>query len=213
MLVDGLERIEAERGIEAIRLIASATAPLADRQLSIGSDEPSRVLVSELVDRLTTRAVSVWRASIDPNRPPESCVVATSSADILPATARETYEVTSALAGVPPRPARLLDPPEPIMVTGLLPDVPPVQFIWRRQRHKVVRADGPERLYRRRPSPNGPTTALRPDRPEYPDAASMAVRDYYTVEDEAGRRFWLMREGDGVHLDTGNLSWYLQGLF
>jgi protein ImuB len=26
-------------------------------------------------------------------------------------------------------------------------------------------------------------------------------------------RFWLFRRGDGVQADTGDLSWYLHGLF
>ena len=33
------------------------------------------------------------------------------------------------------------------------------------------------------------------------------------VEDEAGARFWLFRRGDGVDDATGDLSWYMHGLF
>jgi protein ImuB len=39
------------------------------------------------------------------------------------------------------------------------------------------------------------------------------VRDYWAVEDETGDRFWLYRSGDGVALETGNLAWYLHGIF
>ena len=40
-----------------------------------------------------------------------------------------------------------------------------------------------------------------------------AVRDYFQVEDEEGRRFWLYRRGDGFDPRTGDLSWWLQGAF
>ncbi len=203
MLADGLERIEAERGIEAMRITVSATAVLANTQFSIGSDEPSRVMIAELADRLAARAISVWRASIDPNRPPETSLVENppmTEADATPVKAARG----PALKG--PRPSRLLVPPQPINVIGLLPDYPPAQFVWRRQRHRVRRADGPERLYRRCPKP------VSAD-PAGSGAAFWTVRDYFTVENEAGQRFWLVREGDGVNAETGNLSWYLQGLF
>ena len=40
-----------------------------------------------------------------------------------------------------------------------------------------------------------------------------AVRDYFQVEDEEGARFWLYRRGDGGDGRTGDLSWYLHGVF
>ena len=45
-----------------------------------------------------------------------------------------------------PRPTRLLDPPEPVVATALLPDHPPAFFVWRKVRHMVAKADGPERI-------------------------------------------------------------------
>ena len=45
------------------------------------------------------------------------------------------------------------------------------------------------------------------------DAEVQAVRDYFSVEDEAGERFWLFRQGDGELQETGDLSWFLHGLF
>ena len=45
-----------------------------------------------------------------------------------------------------PRPVRLLDPPQPVDAMALLPDQAPVAFTWRRVRHRVRRADGPERI-------------------------------------------------------------------
>jgi len=46
-----------------------------------------------------------------------------------------------------------------------------------------------------------------------PRDGTHAVRDYFQVEDEAGRRFWLFRRGDGERDVTGDLSWYLHGVF
>jgi protein ImuB len=97
-----------------------------------------------------------------------------------------------------PRPVRLLVHPEPLQgVVALLPDLPPRRFTWRGRAYRVARADGPERIHgewwRRR-------------------AESQAVRDYFQVEDEEGRRFWLFRKGDGVDARTGDLSWWMQGM-
>lgn len=96
------------------------------------------------------------------------------------------------------RPTRLLARPEPIEAMALLPDQPPVSFTWRGVRRRVRRADGPERIYgewwRR-------------------DGEVDAVRDYFRIEDEAGQRFWVFRRGDGEQASTGDLSWFLHGLF
>jgi protein ImuB len=40
-----------------------------------------------------------------------------------------------------------------------------------------------------------------------------ALHDYWAVEDEDGNRFWLFRHGDGADPVTGDLSWFLHGIF
>ncbi|WP_048863210.1 DUF6504 family protein, partial [Acidisphaera rubrifaciens] len=80
---------------------------------------------------------------------------------------------------------------------ALLPDEPPAFFVWRRVRHRIRRADGPERIHGQ--------WWLR-------DAEIWAVRDYFRVEDESGRRFWLYRRGDGADPATGDGGWFLHGL-
>ncbi|MBV9735801.1 MAG: hypothetical protein JO209_07805 [Acidisphaera sp.] len=96
-----------------------------------------------------------------------------------------------------PRPIRLLDRPEPIEVTALLPDDPPLQFRWRGALHRVRAAAGPERIaaewWRRSAGLAGQSDLLR---------------DYYRVEDAAGGRFWVFRVG----LDRAP-RWFLHGLF
>ncbi|WP_367575675.1 DNA polymerase Y family protein [Pelagibius sp.] len=89
------------------------------------------------------------------------------------------------------RPLRLLARPEPVEVLSLLPDHPPAQFRWRRVLHQVVRAEGPERLL-------GEWWQIDPALGDAPP------RDYFRVEDQDGRRYWLYRSAG---------SWFLHGLF
>jgi len=80
-----------------------------------------------------------------------------------------------------------------------IPDDPPVIFRWRGVRRRVRRAEGPERLaeeWWRRP---------------YEDISPSRVRDYYRVEDEAGARFWLFR--DGLYQKNEKPGWWMHGLF
>jgi protein ImuB len=109
----------------------------------------------------------------------------------------------------PPRPIRLFDPPQPIEASWLLPDDPPFRFTWRRRAHRVRRADGPERIavewWRPEVSATGSTGGLPGSQSESADA----IRDYYRVEDEAGRRLWLFRTG----LPGDPLRWYIHGVF
>ncbi len=79
--------------------------------------------------------------------------------------------------GWPPdrdRPLRILSPPEPVEAGDS--GVPPAHFRLRGRLHRVVTAHGPERLE---------CEWWREDAP---------CRDYYLVEDEAGRRYWLFHE-------------------
>ena len=77
-----------------------------------------------------------------------------------------------------------------------MPDGPPIRFRWRRVLHAVRRAEGPERIA-----------------PEWWRTADDALtRDYFRVEDEAGRRFWLYREGLWGR-ETLTPRWFMHGLF
>ncbi|HEY1432396.1 MAG TPA: DNA polymerase Y family protein [Stellaceae bacterium] len=102
------------------------------------------------------------------------------------------------LSNKPPRPIRLFDPPEPVEAFWLLPDDPPFRFSWRRRHHQVIRANGPERVAEEwwRPGASGKVDA---------------IRDYYRVEDEEGRRFWLFRAG--FHSGDRAPRWYVHGVF
>lgn len=101
-----------------------------------------------------------------------------------------------------PRPVRLFAPPEPVEAFWVLPDDPPFQFTWRRRPHRVTQADGAERIAEEWWRPDGRLI----DAAGNPDA----IRDYYRVEDETGRRFWLFRAG--LPGDPPP-RWFVHGLF
>jgi protein ImuB len=95
------------------------------------------------------------------------------------------------------RPQRLLDRPEAIAVIYATPEGMPRRFVWRRSVHDIARVEGPERIA-----------------PEWWRERSTArLRDYYRVEDEAGRRYWIYREGLAGDGRGGAPEWYLHGMF
>lgn len=100
----------------------------------------------------------------------------------------------------PLRPLMLLDPPQSVRVLDSVPDGPPRRFTWKGAPHRVLRHEGPERIvaewWRRR--------AGHTDNPGL-------TRDYYRIEDERGRRFWLFRHGL-YGQEAEHPGWYLHGL-
>lgn len=184
LLVERLEAVDPGLGVEAMRLVAPLVEPLRWTQLDENASD-----VSELVDRLSNR---LGPACVYRQEPVESDVPERSVRRVPALSPRSGGGWT----GV--RPTRLFARPRLVEVLALLPDQPPVAFTWAGRRHRVVRADGPERVH-------GEWWCR--------DAETDAVRDYFQVENEEGRRFWLYRQGDGVDPKTGGLNWYLHGLF
>lgn len=195
LLTAKLETVDPGLGVEAMFLrvrradgldpVQAAAAALA------GADGSALDTVAPLVDSLTNRLdpARVWREAARESDVPERSVMR-----IEPLARPDETAWPSLL----PRPVRLLDPPQPIAVMALMPDHPPASFVWRRVRHRVRHADGPERIAG-----------------EWWRAAGevRALRDYFRVEDEAGGRFWLFRRGDGIDPETGDMSWFIHGLF
>ncbi len=192
MLDERLEQVDPGLGVEAMRLVVSAAdrVELTQTVASL-SDRAATPDIAPLVDRLVNRLGDdrVYRME-----PVESDVPERSVRKALPLSPRRGVNWPADL----PRPVRLLDPPQPVDAMALLPDHPPVAFTWRRMRHRVRRADGPERIagewWKR-------------------DGEMRSVRDYFRVEDEDGRRFWLFRRGNGSDADTGDMRWFLHGFF
>ncbi|MEM9999432.1 MAG: DNA polymerase Y family protein [Pseudomonadota bacterium] len=100
------------------------------------------------------------------------------------------------------RPARLLQPPELVDVVAQVPEGPPMRLRWRRVLYTIAKAEGPERI-------GGEWWSE-----DVSDGESEPVtRDYYRVEDDQGRRFWLFREGLYGPRGSGNPRWFMHGLF
>ncbi|MDQ6903870.1 MAG: DNA polymerase Y family protein [Bacteroidota bacterium] len=91
------------------------------------------------------------------------------------------------------RPLQLLSSPVAIEVTAPIPDYPPMLFRYKGKIHKILKADGPERIEQEWWLQEG------------------KHRDYYSVEDEEGNRYWLFRSG---HYDADkSYQWFLHGFF
>ncbi|MDE0173488.1 MAG: DNA polymerase Y family protein [Defluviicoccus sp.] len=186
-----MESFETVYGIEAMTLTAPVTEPLDPRQTAF-HEEKTGGDTDALIDRLANRLGGgrVVRFAPRESRIPERATIATPVLD-------RRVESTAAWPA-PPRPIRLLAPPEPIEVVAPVPDDPPVMFRWRRVRRRVVRAEGPERI--------APEWWHKPDADD-----ESGLRDYYRVEDENGRRYWLYREG--LYRPDVPPAWFLHGLF
>ena len=190
-----IEKIEPGFGIETMRLCVPLSEPLGDRQRLLQDEGRSAVDLDRLVDALANRfgARRLYRAAPLPSAMPE-----------------RTVGTRPALAGADgaewaadlPRPGRMLEPPEPIDATAMLPDHPPAMFVWRRRRYRVVGADGPERLHGEWWRDGGHEADL-----------PYAVRDYFQVEVEGGGRYWLFRLGDGERPASGPMRWFIHGAF
>jgi len=191
LLCDKLETIDPGLGVEIMVLTAPIAEALDSKPTASDLTTPAVADVSDLVDTLANRLGGrrLYRLA-----PAQSDVPERSARRVAPLAAL----VAETWPGRWPRPSRLLTAPERIETVALLPDQPPVSFSWRGVRRRVRRADGPERIFgewwRR-------------------DGELDAVRDYFQLEDDAGERFWVFRRGDGEQAVTGDLSWYLHGLF
>ena len=185
-----IERIDPGWGLEQFTIVAPHTEPLdaVDLGAVLAGEtlvrDPAR-LVDVIAGRIGMR--SVFRIAPVESHVPERAV-AHSDPNVLPGEWPAWQ-----------RPVRLFARPEPLhRVIALMPDQPPRRFVWRGTVYKIVAGDGPERVHgewwRR-------------------DAEIWAVRDYYRVEDDAGGRYWVFRRGDGFEDDTGDLSWWMHGVF
>jgi protein ImuB len=185
-----IERIDPGMGLEQFRLTAPHTEPLDAVDLG-------KILAGDVQVRDPARLVDVVAGRVGQDAVYRMAPVASH----VPERAAERVSPIAVPASWPKwqRPVRLFARPEPLWgVMALLPDQPPRRFEWRGQAYKVVAGDGPERIHgewwRR-------------------DKEVWAVRDYFRIEDEQGGRFWVFRRGDGMDNSTGDLSWWIHGVF
>lgn len=182
-----ISSIEPDLGIELFVIEATLVEDLNASQEALwqttnGSNDKE---VAELLDKIAGKVGShvIHRYLPDEHHWPERSFKAALSLQEKPVIEWRTDL---------PRPIQLLSKPEEIIVMVPVPDYPPVQFSYKSKMHRVIKADGPERIEQ-----------------EWWIAGGMH-RDYYCVEDENGARYWLFRLG---HYNDEGVKWYLHGFF
>ncbi len=181
--------IEPALGIELFVLEATKVEDIVAGQESLWMAENCGLGdtdLAELLDRIAGKvgADTICRFLPQEHYWPERSIKTTRSLAETPATDWRTSR---------PRPTNLLARPEPIEVTVPVPDYPPMLFIYKKQLHQIKKADGPERI----------------EREWWLEAGEL--RDYYTVEDEEGKRYWLFRSGR--YSGEQQAQWFIHGFF
>ena len=191
------EGLEADFGFDLLRLWARKTQAANVEAQDLLQADVADTGFSALVDRLSARLGegAVRRLTPVPEtRVPERAVRAVPFDSGAPPAWSE--EPAAADEGAPLRPLTLFAAPQPIEVTAApLPEGAPGQFKWRRLQRRIVAAEGPERL-----------------EPEWGRSPALSqTRDYYRLEDETGRRYWVFCEGR--YGEEPAPRWFLHGLF
>ena len=212
------ERLGAEYdagfGIDMIRLAANLTAPLDSAQIGAFETRDGTADLDRLYDRMASRlgTEAVLRLKFVNSHIPEEAV---RFEPVLGRTADDSLGVPDTALR---RPLRLLPRPEPVeALLAEVPDGPPRGMIWRKVRYRFLKAEGPERI-----APEWWAVAALPlaTRRSEDDAEALSgpvfvpdtvTRDYFVVEDEEGRRFWLFREG--LYAAGAEPRWFLHGFF
>lgn len=173
-------------GIELFVLEAAIVEDLEAAQDALWTlSHSNETAIAELVDRLSGRtgANSIHRYLPEEHYWPERSIRGTTSLTEKPSTSWNSQQ---------PRPVYLLPKPEAIEVSVPIPDYPPMLFIYKGELHTIQKADGPERIEQEWWIQTG------------------LYRDYYCVEDDRGRRYWLFRSGD---YNDGMPKWFIHGFF
>lgn len=214
------QRLEGEYdagfGIDMVRLAVSSLDRLDAVQTGAFAAPAGDADLDRLLDRLGSRlgVEAVLRTTLVASHIPER------AARLEPAIAHSAMAAPALTHGH--RPLRLLPVPEPIAIMAEVPDGLPASMLWRRQTYRLIKGAGPERLgaewWRKSErlelvEPEAPKKGETP--PHVPQLplfdADAHTRDYYRVEDQEGRRFWVFRQG--FYSGATPPAWYLHGFF
>ena len=190
-------------GFDLIRLSVMASDPLQSAQGNLDATTSEAYEVSDLVDRLVARFGKNRVMRFAPRDTHDPSMVARSVPAIMAAAVRSSaIDWRQPEEGEPPlRPLQMFEPPQQIETLAEVPDGPPTSFRWRRALHAITRAEGPERIAVEWWHPSADGSEQLP-----------LTRDYYRIEDEEGRRFWVFRAGL-YGRETKTPRWYMHGVF
>lgn len=151
---------------------------------------------SELLNTVTLRIGKerVLRTSLHDSYIPERSFSYTS---VLSAENRKPFQPSvkepSAPYNIRERPPTLFTTPEPIHTIAMLPDKPPSRVQWRGEQLTIISGNGPERI-----APEWWRAPLQHD--------PFVGRDYFTIQDSAGRWLWIFRE-------ASSQRWFIHGVW
>lgn len=237
LFVHRSERLEGEYdagfGIDSIRLVATSLSDLDSVQIGAFDIRDGARDIERLYDRISSRLgpQALMRSKLVNTHIPEQAV------RLEPVMARTEDAPASSADPGPDRPLRLLPGPEPIEVIAEVPDGPPKRMVWRRISYRVLKASGPERIEaewwrsgqrlaqlqlpqsrEKKSDPGDDSSKARRKAEEAPHVSALApfdpmavTRDYYVIEDDGGRRFWVFRIG--LYGGNANPRWFLHGFF
>jgi protein ImuB len=214
LLGEKIEHLDAGFGIDCLTLAATISETLEAEQENLVT-ENKRTSPERLIDRLANRLSAAGVFVLEPR---ESHIPERAQGRRTALGARSRWAGARPLT--PPRPPFMLVHPEAISVIAEVPEGPPIRFTWRRLTRRVIRAQGPERIapewwravtagHNEGMSKGREVVESRDRKQRHP-----RPRDYYRIEDEAGARYWVFREGlyqSQAH--AGPPQWYLHGLF
>lgn len=197
---------EAGFGYDVMRLAALAVTKWQADMPDFKADRQAQARAS-LIDRLSARLGTgrIQRLALADRHLPEAASPRQEaqenghvSASYSNGAERKPRSDASETDFWPSRPIRLLARPEPVEAIAMVPDGPPLRFRWRRMRHEVTHAEGPERI--------------ASEWWRAPAGQAAPTRDYFRIESQQGERFWLYREGL-FGTESAAPRWFLHGFF
>ncbi len=216
--------IDAGYGFDLVRLAVLVAAHLDETQGDLANansqdDEELVLFVDRVRARLGDQAV-LKPAAVE-SHVPERAVALVPFAELPDARTQGSPQITTN-----ERPLRIFRQAEPVEVMAEIPEGPPASFRWRRMRHRIAAAEGPERIAPEWWRQAMPEIAKKDEegrdrteeemddlrRKTLAKQNASLTRDYYRVEDEDGRRYWLYREGFYGEAKAPP-KWFVQGLF
>jgi len=210
LLAEAMKRgggaLDPQFGFDAFALTADWCETLGAGQDSLVEEASGEHDIARLVDRLTVKLgpCAVQRPQARESHLPERASGWAAAVSSLGRAKRrgdpervDCFPWIESGVAMTSRPQRLLDRPEAIDVIYATPEGMPRRFVWRRAVHDIARVEGPERI--------APEWWRQP--------GSARLRDYYRVEDTAGRRYWIYRDGLVGDGRGGLPGWFIHGLF